>query len=103
MGASVSVGVTVGISSVLFVTLILIVIGIRHWITKKQKPDDNRPSGSGKAFRRQRRRRDSLGGSISSNDSTIIFPDSSPNNDGIMEYQDGEQEVEPYIGTPSIL
>ena len=96
---SVPVGSIIGISSALIVFLVLVLVGIRLWITKKEKPE---PTAVGKdisskvnPFRRRRRRR-----------GTNLVPNQrkrsgSPianmsGNDGIMNHHhDLEQEGKP--------
>jgi len=102
---SVSIGIIVGVLSALLITLALVFIGIGSWIIKKEKPDDISKTNS---FRR-RRRRAGLGGSNlppnhrRSIDSPIASTDPSFDNDGIMNHQDREQEIKPYIDEPVFI
>lgn len=95
---SVSVGLIIGVSSAVLVTIVLVLIGIRLWITRKEKPEATTVgkdiSSSGTPFRRRRRRRAT---SLAPNHDSPTA-NTSDNNDGIMHHhQDLEQEGEPNI------
>lgn len=103
---STSIGMIVGVLSALLVTLALVFIGIGIWIIKKEKPNE---ISKRTTFRRRRHRRAGLGVSnLAPNhrrsiDSPIASTDPPFNNDGIMNHQDREQEVEPYIDEPIFI